>query len=395
MCRTNASFSSRTQPQGAAESPPVGRGRAAARALRIVLRDAAVILVILAAAEIALQFLAPEYHRNLYDREFTGSQPIDLNDQGYRGPAAPLARQGGELRILCLGDSITYGTGVGASDAWPFQLGEILRARTSRPVSAMNVAFEGASLRTMQLAYHNQWAAYRPDAVALLVGGNMVSLAWMQRNDVASQPIYVHGPSRESHLDRLEQDANRAFHRLCLPAFLSLNTQRVLYWLGVLNHNIVNPDMPAGALLAHGWRQGGLCDGQAEDAWNIFARDLRQLRDDVAAHGTPLVVAYSPTRFDLSDSVFDNEKKVPRDRFTIDPNLRFLRICAQLQISRIDAPQALRQARRQIEIRDHRWAPMYIPFDYSHLDHDGHHALAEALARSLLQVGVVPSSMSK
>jgi lysophospholipase L1-like esterase len=382
------------EPPGAAESPRTDGSRAAARALRFVLRDAAVILIVLAAAEIVLRFVGPEYQRNLYDRDFTGSQPIGLNDQGYRGPVTPPARQGDELRILCLGDSTTFGTGVGAPDAWPFQLAEALRARTPRPVSAMNVAFEGASLRTMQLAYHNQWAAYHPDAVALLTSGNMVSLAWMQRNDAASQPNYFRGPNNESRLDRMEDEANRAFHKLRLPAFLSLNTQRGLYWLGVLNHNI-NPDMPAGAMLAHGWRQGGLSDSEAEDAWNVFARDLRQFRDDVAQHGEVLVVAYAPTRFDVSDSVFDNEKNVPRGRFTIDPNLRFLRICAELQIPHLDAMQAVRQQRREIEVRDHRLASMYIPFDYAHLDRDGHHALAEAFARSLLETGVIHSSTGK
>jgi len=382
------------EPQGEAESSCPGAGRAAARALRLVLRDAAVILIVLAAAEIVLQFVAPEYQRNLYDRDFTGSQPIGLNDEGYRGPVTPPARRPEERRIVCLGDSTTFGTGVGASDAWPFQLADVLRPRTPRPVSAMNVAFEGASLRTMQLAYHNQWAAYHPDVVALLASGNMVSLAWMQRNDAASQPKYFRGPNNESRLDRLQDQANRAFHKLRLPAFLSLNTQRGLYWLGVLNHNI-NPDMPAGALLAHGWRQGGLRDSEAEDAWSVFARDLRQFRDDVAQHGSVLVVAYSPTRFDVSDSVFDNEKNVPRGRFTIDPNLRFLRICSELGIPHVDALLAVRQLRREIEIRDHRPAPMYIPFDYAHLDRDGHRALAEAFARSLLAAGVISSSTGK
>ncbi|MGD0766652.1 MAG: SGNH/GDSL hydrolase family protein [Tepidisphaeraceae bacterium] len=394
MSSTSASISSQMQPQDAAHLSRTGGNRAAARTLRLVLRDAAVILIVLAAAELVLRFVGPEYERNLYDRDFTGSQPLALNDEGYRGPATPLARQGDELRILCLGDSTTFGTGVGAPDAWPFQLADVLRARTPRPVSAMNVAFEGASLRTMQLAYHNQWAAYHPDVVALLTSGNMVSLAWMQRNDAASQPKYFRGPNNESRLDRLQDQANRAFHKLRLPAFLSLNTQRGLYWLGVLNHN-VNPDMPAGAMLAHGWRQGGLSDSEAEDAWGVFTRDLRQFRDDVAQHGAVLVVAYSPTRFDVSDSVFDNEKNVPRGRFTIDPNLRFLRICSELQIPRIDALQAVRNERREIEIRDHRLASMYIPFDYAHLDRDGHHALAEAFARSLLEIGVIPSSTSK
>ncbi|MGD0140943.1 MAG: hypothetical protein ABSD28_18925, partial [Tepidisphaeraceae bacterium] len=56
---------------------------------------------------------------------------------------------------------------------------------------------------------------------------------------------------------------------------------------------------------------------------------------------------------------------------------------------------AVRQLRREIEIRDHRPAPMYIPFDYAHLDRDGHRALAEAFARSLLAAGVISSSTGK
>jgi lysophospholipase L1-like esterase len=394
MPSTSASISTGIEPQGATQTTPAGKGRAAASAPRIVLRDAAIILIVLAAIEIVLRFVGPEYQRNLYDRDFTGSQPIGLNDEGYRGPATPPARRPDELRILCLGDSTTFGTGVGVEDTWPFQLADVLRARTPRPVSAMNVAFEGASLRTLQLAYHNQWAAYHPDVVTLLTSGNMVSLAWMQRNDAASQPTYSRGSKHESRLERLEEEADRAFHKLRLPAFFSLNTQRALYWLGVLNHNI-NPDTPGGAMLAHGWRQAGLSDSEAEDAWSIFTRDLRQLRDDVAQHGAVLVVAYSPARFDVSDSIFDNEKNVPRDRFTIDPNLRFLRICDELRIPRIDAMQAVRDQRREIETHDHRPAPMYVPFDYTHLDHDGHHALAEAFARSLLQVGVISSPTTK
>lgn len=378
------------EPQSEAKSPEARHCSGCGRALRILGWDLLIIFLILLAGEIVLRFVGPEYERNLYDHDYTGSQLVDLNEQGYRGPAVPLAKLPGEFRVVCLGDSTTFGTGVGAADTWSAQLGDLLRTKTSRPVSTMNVAFEGASLRTLDLAYRNQWAAYHPNVVAILVSGNMVSLAWMQRNDAASQPRYGRSPVHETRLEHLETEANRAFHKLRLPAFLSLNTQRGLYWLGVLNHNI-SPDMPAGAMLAHGWLQGGLNPSEADDAWRVFARDLAQFRDDVAAHGAFLIVAYSPTRFDLSNSAFDNEKNVPRDRLTIDPDLRFRQLCEKLHIPCVDALAAIRRRRGEIESAEDRRASMYIPFDYAHLDRDGHYAVAREIADYLGKSGVVLS----
>jgi lysophospholipase L1-like esterase len=394
MSSQAVSISPHMEPEEPTEPPVTAPCRGCARVMRKLGRDLLIIVVILAAVEIVLRFVGPEYERNLYDHDYTGSQLVDLNAEGYRGPAVPLAKQPGEFRLVCLGDSTTFGTGVGSGDTWPAQLGDLLRQKTSRPVSTMNVAFEGASLRTLDLAYRNQWAAYKPDVVALLVSGNMISLSWMQRNSQAEQPRYGRSQLHETRVEHFETELNRAFHKLRLPAFLSLNTQRGLYWLGVLNHNI-SPQTPTGAMLAHGWREGGLDPAEAQEAWKVFARDLTLFHDDVAAHGAVLVVEYVPTRFDLSDSAFDNEKNVPRDRLTISPDRRFADLCSRLGIPLANGLEAIRQHRAEIEATTGHRASMYIAFDYAHLDHDGHFAVARAMADYLGKSGPFLSDTSR
>ena len=129
------------------------------------------------------------------------------------------------------------------------------------------------------------------------------------------------------------------------------------------------------ALLAHGWRQGDLPAGEAEEAWNCFAHELQGLRDATARRGVKLVVGFSPCRFDLTDTLFDNEKNVPRDRITIQPAERLGVLCREQGIACIDTVKALRNAREQ----SGRSASLYIMFDYNHLDANGHGAVARAM----------------
>jgi lysophospholipase L1-like esterase len=362
------------------------RSHPAARrsSLRVIAADLAMLFLLLLASEIALQVCAPIYGHDYYDTTLTASHPVTFNADGFRGPAIPLAKQPGETRLLALGDSTTFGTGVGIEQTWPLQLRDLLADADAHPVTVMNVALQGESIADMTCGYEQRWAAYHPDVVTVLVSCNMVSLAWIQRNQPPQVPPYImHAEPASTLKQRLSREAGR----LCLPHFLSVNTQRALYWLGVTDHRIADPSQPFGALLAHGWRQGDIPTDEAEQAWACFARELAGLREATARHGAKLVVGFSPCRFDLSDSLFDNEKNVPLDRMTIDPADRLARLCAAQGIPCIDTLAALRSARRQLaEQRGHE-ASLYIMFDYNHLDSDGHAAVARAmlpLVRDLL-----------
>ena len=158
-----------------------------------------------------------------------------------------------------------------------------------------------------------------------------------------------------------------------------MNSQRALYWLGVMDHRLDDPSQPYGALLAHGWRQGNLPPNEAEEAWNCFARELAGLKAATAAHGAKLVVGFSPPRFDLSNSLFDNEKNVPLERMTINPAQRFAELCAAQNIPCIDTLNVLRTARTQLTEERGKTASLYIMFDYNHLNADGHAAVAKAM----------------
>jgi lysophospholipase L1-like esterase len=295
-----------------------------------------------------------------------------------------MAKAPGELRILALGDSTTFGTGVGIEDTWPLQLRDMLATNSDHPISAMNVALQGTTLSDLCFAYDQRWADYHPDVVVALVSGNMVSFAWMQRNIAPQMPPYVfhdHDAAQgwSGKTSRLKMELGAAYGRLCLPHFLSINMQRALYWAGVLDHRIPDPVHPYGALLAHGWAQPDLPREEIDDAWQVLERQLKQLQQTTTAHGAKLVIAFSPCRFDLSDSLFDDEKDLPRERLTIDPDKRLAGICQQDGITFVDVLPALRIARAHLTQQRGHIAPMYVLFDYNHLDHDGHHAVATAL----------------
>lgn len=58
---------------------------------------------------------------------FTHDKPVHVNSQGIRDRDYPLARSPGAPRVLALGDSQTFGSGLLLSDTWPKQLEARLR----------------------------------------------------------------------------------------------------------------------------------------------------------------------------------------------------------------------------------------------------------------------------
>ena len=209
-----------------------------------------------------------------------------FNAMGYRGALPPLQKSPGEFRILALGDSVTFGTGLSVSENWPGQLRE-------PGITVINGGVPLTDLRQLRLAYEQQWSPYAPDAVTVLVTGNMVALEWMRRHDPASLPHngYLDEPPIEGWRLRAAK-IRRAASALCLSAFASISTRVMLYATGVTSHNI-NPDEPHGLIFSFGWRQGGLDPQRAEEAWRLTETDLVTLSDSVKKRGAKLVVAFA------------------------------------------------------------------------------------------------------
>ncbi len=92
----------------------------------------------------------------------------EFNADGLRDRARPTEKLPGAHRVIALGDSVTMGAGIEASEAWPQRL-EARYQREGRPVEVLNVALWGWSTRQERIAYERFGRPRKPDEVLLAV----------------------------------------------------------------------------------------------------------------------------------------------------------------------------------------------------------------------------------
>lgn len=333
-----------------------------------------VVLGVLAiiALEVTLQLAAPRFR----------VPPVDLaiNADGYRGERAPIEKPAGEKRILTLGDSVTYGTGVETPLVWPAQFESILTRDGDESINVINGGNPGASPQSLHAFYQSKWAAYDADEVILAVSPNMVSLAWIYREGDPRDIMYRQEPAL-GRVGRIKAQVQEITGRCCLLNALQSGTTSGLYRLGVNTH-LADTHDPRGPMLAFGMMQGGLDASLPDLAWTALESGIAALRDTLRAENRRLTILYLPTRFALSDRLTDNLKFVPTARFTIDPAERLREISERLHVPFIDPTSSLLDARADREASGEA-APLYILDDYMHPDATGHRAIAGAVARAV------------
>ncbi len=111
-----------------------------------------------------------------------------VNQDGLRDRNHSLSVAADTQRVVCLGDSVTYGYGVAHEESYPSYLQKELSSTGSFEV--FNVALPGWSTRQQRIAYERIARRYRPDYVILGVCLN--DIAEMQ-NNLASPPPWFLG----------------------------------------------------------------------------------------------------------------------------------------------------------------------------------------------------------
>ena len=110
-----------------------------------------------------------------------GCVSVKVNDLGFRDLPFTLAKQPGEFRILAVGDSFTFGSGVQDADTWPQQLEGLLRAEREGPVEVINAGFAAG---THHVAGYVDWI--RSDGVEFQPDILMIGLCL---NDIGAIPM--------------------------------------------------------------------------------------------------------------------------------------------------------------------------------------------------------------
>ncbi|HEY3175141.1 MAG TPA: SGNH/GDSL hydrolase family protein [Candidatus Polarisedimenticolia bacterium] len=103
---------------------------------------------------------------------------IHINSLGFRGREFPLRKEPGTLRVLCLGDSYTFGHHVADEEAFPAVLDRLLNEATAKAGRRVEVINAGANGFTIvdELSYLNEKGlALEPDIVVLAFSQNDIS----------------------------------------------------------------------------------------------------------------------------------------------------------------------------------------------------------------------------
>jgi hypothetical protein len=106
--------------------------------------------------------------RHVPDRDFhTFDQLASINALGLRGPQV-LPRAPGELRVVALGDSMTFGVGVADDDTLPAALERELEALRAGPVTVFNTGHASYSTNQEVALLHELGDVLDPDVVVLM-----------------------------------------------------------------------------------------------------------------------------------------------------------------------------------------------------------------------------------
>lgn len=347
------------------------------RLLRHEARLLVLILLALIATEEILRLTQPRLAGLIYSANMTGGHRIALTPEGYRIPPGE-PPEGGKPIILGIGDSTTFGTGVGAAQTWPMDLA----ADFGPGASIRNGGAEGAEPREFVTGLRGAWANPTPDAVVLLVTPNMISFTDFRWDNDPRDPRDRQRRLTVPRSHGLEKLVSDAVQSSALWKAVTLDITFAKFRIGLLNHE-VNPDHPLSPLMAYGWVQPDVPAEDYDRMWERFGSAMRDLADLTRAQGSCLVIGYLPPRFTLSDNVLDNMKAVPKDRLPTDAGARVRELAKTLDIPFAETEEALKEAR---ETQGPVVAPLYIPGDYTHLDPEGHAIVAARFAQTLAPI---------
>lgn len=127
-----------------------------------------------------------------YEGEYT-RVPLRTNSEGFRSPEISPVKPEGTVRVICLGDSLTFGHGVEERFAYPRALERVLRERfPQRGWEVVNTGVEGYSTfqETVQL---QRCLKYQPDLVVLLFCMNDVTEKYVRVRAFGGTGLGYHG----------------------------------------------------------------------------------------------------------------------------------------------------------------------------------------------------------
>ncbi len=242
-----------------------------------------------------------------------------FNQDGVRDYEHRLENSEGNLRIACLGDSVTAGYLIPFPDSYPATLERLLREAGGK-AEVFNVALPGWSARQERRAYGLVARKYQPDHVILA----------FCLNDV---------PEMHNNLSRPSPLLSAGYRNSCLVRTIIRPRQKEIYCIEELFNR---PDAE-----------------KVVNGWNLYLNEVRKLAREVKRDGACFTLLAVPFRYQLGP---DGPPPLVQEKLE--------KFCRENGINYLDALPALRPGGREAFV------------DYSHLSPLGSNLIARAIIES-------------
>jgi len=355
------------------------------QALRALAWDLLLVAVLASASELSLRFLIPSVQSLVYTKDKTGGHPVVLNSAKLRDEEVSPDFPADGVRIILLGNSVTFGSGIAVEDAFAGRLDALLKLRHDGvKYDVINGGGQGDAMQYYFSLLDDHGFGFNPDAVALIltsnhVAGQKLPVAVGQAKNKDQLISSIKRIPFEAHLFLFGNFYTYvAFDRLIRQSLFaagltreSLNrTDNYLYGFAV--------DVPAVKL------------EKVDADYDELARSILELKRRLESRGIKFLIIAIPNRFELSNLRRDNHRNVPLDKIRILPGRRFKRIAEQNGIPFMDMLPVFKAKRREMLDGKISYDPLYVTFDSIHLNPTGHRLVAESLEQMLIANGIVP-----
>ena len=358
------------------------------RCVRILLIDLLVCVSLLIAGELGLRYFVPSSKSFVYSKTETAGNPIELNSRGLREREFSTSPLASERRVLCIGDSTTFGTGVAADETFAKQLQSLLEQATDRQQIhnyVINAGGQGKSLEETTVFLRSKGLSYEPSLVVLGFSPHMIAktyLAALAKQDADSDSEHTETLSLRTRARFAIHKVHSVLYSTRIYACADMQFRKRLYRIGVLRDMI---ERPKGAPFAYAFDEPLVDQSRIESSYEQFAEQLARLKALLDERNTPLLVISIPSRFEISQNSVDNIRNLPLNRIRIEPTKRLGQICRDLNIAHLDLLPSFRTERQRMLNNQADWNDLYVLHDYTHLNREGHAIVASQLQKTLDQ----------
>lgn len=266
-----------------------------------------------------------------------------INALGLRGPETTLEPTPGSTRVLCLGDSTTFGFYVEEDETLPQQLQRELRAGGATQVEVLNGGCGGWTINDQADFYQERAHKLKPHLVVLTFCSNDLADLKRDRSNYASQKA------------QLGEEGPNLFKR----TLYATATYELLLRIKIASKQA---RLKARGEVAHPLSSVAVEGEEGERLWALYEEHLTRLRDLLREQKIPLVVCYLPDAWRLQEGLEEVD------------DARLGRLCQSLQIPYVSGYDRFRQ--RPV-------TELYHAPEDAHQNAQGNAVLAELLATAL------------